>query len=67
MCLIFFYYINNYNFILDRVWQHVDCMGVDRANIPDSYMCEKCQPRKIDRQHARQLQIRKRELLGKYF
>jgi hypothetical protein len=45
------------------VWQHVDCMGIDRSNIPDEYMCERCQPRRVDRQHARTLQLRKREEL----
>ncbi|KAJ4439649.1 hypothetical protein ANN_07777 [Periplaneta americana] len=45
------------------VWQHVDCMGIDRSNIPDEYMCERCQPRRVDRQRARTLQLRKREEL----
>jgi len=44
-----------------RVWQHVDCMEVDRKNIPDSYMCELCQPRLIDKHHAIQIQTRKRD------
>lgn len=38
-------------------------MGIDRANIPDEYLCEKCRPRRVDRQRARQLQMRKREEL----
>jgi hypothetical protein len=38
-------------------------MGIDRSNIPDEYMCERCQPRPVDRQHARALQLRKREEL----
>jgi len=38
-------------------------MGIDRSNIPDEYMCERCQPRHVDRQHARTLQLRKREEL----
>ena len=51
---------------VDRVWQHVDCMGVDRQNIPDSYLCEACQPRPVDTHRARQLQIRKRELFSEW-
>lgn len=27
------------------VWQHIDCMGIDRQHIPDIYLCERCQPR----------------------
>jgi len=38
-------------------------MGIDRSNIPDEYLCEKCRPRRIDRQRARALQMRKREEL----
>ena len=45
------------------VWQHVDCMGIDRSNIPDEYLCEICRPRRVDRQRARALQMRKREEL----
>jgi len=43
------------------VWQHVDCMGVDKSNIPDSYLCELCKPRPIDLRRAIRLQIQKRE------
>ncbi|KAG8302895.1 positive regulation of histone H3-K4 trimethylation [Homalodisca vitripennis] len=45
------------------VWQHVDCMGIDRTNIPDEYQCEKCQPRRIDKQKAIALQMRKKKEL----
>lgn len=38
-------------------------MGIDRSNIPDEYLCERCQPRRVDRQRARALQMRKREEL----
>ena len=31
------------------VWQHVVCIGLDKNNIPDEYLCEKCSPRPIDR------------------
>lgn len=43
------------------VWQHVDCMGIDRQNIPEEYKCELCQPRTIDRNRARTLQLMKRK------
>jgi len=46
-----------------RVWQHVDCMEVDRDNIPDSYMCEVCEPRRVDKHRAIQIQTRKRDAL----
>ncbi|XP_049543482.1 serine-rich adhesin for platelets [Anopheles darlingi] len=42
-------------------WQHVDCMGIDRSNIPDEYNCELCQPRPVDKVRARQLQLHKRK------
>ncbi|XP_067645548.1 platelet binding protein GspB-like isoform X2 [Eurosta solidaginis] len=42
------------------VWQHVDCMGIDRQNIPDEYQCEVCQPRAVDKARARSLQLMKR-------
>lgn len=43
------------------VWQHVDCMGIDRQNIPEEYKCELCQPRPIDQNRARTLQLMKRK------
>ncbi|GFS22446.1 histone-lysine N-methyltransferase 2E [Elysia marginata] len=46
------------------VWQHIDCMGVDRNNIPDSYFCELCQPRILDAARAKAMQKRKREELA---
>lgn len=44
-----------------RVWQHVDCMNLDRNNIPDEFLCELCQPRRVDRARARAIQYRKRQ------
>ena len=35
-------------------------MGIDRNNIPDTYFCEKCEPRKVDKQQAIAIQTRKR-------
>lgn len=47
--------------IIPSVWQHVDCMGIDRQNIPEEYKCELCQPRVIDQNRARTLQLMKRK------
>ncbi|OQR69859.1 histone-lysine N-methyltransferase 2E-like, partial [Tropilaelaps mercedesae] len=46
------------------VWQHVECMGLDKNHIPDSYFCELCLPRKVDRSRAKTLQIRKKDKLS---
>lgn len=43
------------------VWQHIDCMGISRDKIPDTYLCEECLPRKVNRHKARLLQRRKHE------
>lgn len=45
-----------------RVWQHVDCMSIERGNIPEVYFCEECQPREVDRKSAAQLQKSKKQL-----
>ena len=45
------------------MWQHIVCMGLDRDSIPDTYFCEQCDPRPVDRVRAREFQIRKREFL----
>ena len=47
-------------FFNSRVWQHVVCMGLDRNNIPDEYLCEVCKPRPVDRKKAKALQSRRR-------
>lgn len=36
-------------------------MGIDRQNIPEEYKCEFCQPRTIDQNRARTLQLMKRK------
>lgn len=65
-CICDFTHDDGYMICCDRCgeWQHVDCMGIDRQNIPDAYMCELCHPRHIDRRHARAIQMRKREELS---
>ena len=45
------------------VWQHVVCMGLDRNNIPDEYLCEVCEPRPVDRKRAKAMQARRRSEL----
>lgn len=45
------------------VWQHVECMGLDRSNIPDNYFCEKCEPRVVDVENAKLLQSKKKKHL----
>lgn len=65
-CICDFTHDDGYMICCDKCgeWQHVDCMGIDRQNIPDAYMCELCLPRAIDRRHARAIQMRKREELS---
>lgn len=45
------------------VWQHVECMGLDRSNIPDNYFCEKCEPRAVNVENAKSLQGKKKKHL----
>lgn len=45
------------------VWQHIACMGVNRNNIPETYLCELCSPRPVDKRRAIRLQLLKREQL----
>ncbi|XP_073951286.1 uncharacterized protein isoform X2 [Choristoneura fumiferana] len=65
-CVCDFTHDDGYMICCDRCgeWQHVDCMGIDRGNIPDAYQCELCQPRAVDARHARAIQMRKREELS---
>ena len=39
-----------------RVWQHVVCMALDKNNLPDEYLCERCQPRPFDKKRAKAVQ-----------
>ncbi|KAL5291139.1 KMT2E family protein [Megaselia abdita] len=62
-CICDFTHDDGYMICCDKCscWQHVDCMGIDRQNIPEEYLCEMCQPRLVDKPRARNLQTVKRK------
>merc|ERR1719481_1755509 len=64
-CICNFLHDDGYMICCDNcsVWQHVVCMGLDRNNIPDEYLCEICKPRPVDRKRAQRLQSRRRNEL----
>jgi hypothetical protein len=61
-CICDFLHDDGYMICCDKclVWQHVVCMGLDKNNIPDEYLCEVCKPRPIDRKRAKAMQARRR-------
>ncbi|KAG8195001.1 hypothetical protein JTE90_008173 [Oedothorax gibbosus] len=66
-CICGFEHDDEYMICCDNclVWQHIDCMDLDRNNLPDTYLCEKCEPRKLDKHKAKLLQARKKFSLRK--
>jgi len=67
-CICDYLHDDGYMICCDKcfVWQHVVCMGLDRNNIPDEYMCEKCHPRFVDRKRAKALQrAREKEIFAR--
>jgi hypothetical protein len=59
-CICDFLHDDGYMICCDKclVWQHVVCMGLDKNNIPDEYLCEVCKPRPIDRKRAKAMQVK---------
>ncbi|CAF0717613.1 unnamed protein product [Brachionus calyciflorus] len=49
------------------VWQHIACMEVNKKKIPDKFYCEKCDPRVVNAQRARQIQEKYLKNLSKNF
>ena len=49
-------------------WQHVECVGIKSNCVPDTYLCDVCDPRPLDKKKAIQIQTNKRieELTGIY-
>ncbi|PVV00420.1 hypothetical protein BB560_005199, partial [Smittium megazygosporum] len=38
------------------VWQHAVCVNINQDNVPDEYLCEECNPRKLDVKAASEYQ-----------
>lgn len=66
-CICDYLHDDGFMICCDRcfVWQHVDCMGIDRTAIPDTYLCELCKPRWVSKSRARTIQSRKLDIIEK--
>ncbi|KAI9357299.1 hypothetical protein DFJ73DRAFT_821262 [Zopfochytrium polystomum] len=42
-----------------EVWQHVACMGLQSDQLPDLYLCEECNPRALNVEKAKSIQMRR--------
>jgi len=64
-CICDFQHDDGYMICCDRcgVWQHLICMGVDKSNIPEVYLCELCNPRLVDKRRAIRLQTQRKATL----
>ncbi|XP_041348326.1 inactive histone-lysine N-methyltransferase 2E-like isoform X2 [Gigantopelta aegis] len=62
-CICGYLHDDGYMICCDKcsVWQHIDCMGIDRNNIPDNYYCELCESKPVDVERAKFIQRKKRE------
>ncbi|KAJ7377586.1 Histone-lysine N-methyltransferase 2E [Desmophyllum pertusum] len=62
-CICEFDHDDGYMICCDKcsVWQHIECMGISSDAVPENYLCDKCQPRTLDKDRARAIQQRKRE------
>lgn len=38
------------------VWQHIVCMDINKKKIPDKFFCERCQPRVVNEEKAKEAQ-----------
>nr|CAB3260053.1 flocculation protein FLO11 [Phallusia mammillata] len=65
-CICGFTHDDGYMICCDKcgVWQHIDCMNIDRNNIPETYDCDRCNPRHVDKEQAFLLQSKKKEDLS---
>ena len=54
---------DGYMICCDRcsAWQHVECVGIKSNCVPDTYLCDVCDPRPLDKKRAIQIQTKKSE------
>eukprot|EP00118_Oscarella_pearsei_P008672 m.45969 g.45969 ORF g.45969 m.45969 type:complete len:1054 (+) comp33652_c0_seq2:162-3323(+) len=65
-CLCGYVHDDGYMICCDRcaVWQHIECVGISPSHVPDSYLCDFCDPRPLDHERAMLLQRQKLENMG---
>ncbi|XP_065066637.1 inactive histone-lysine N-methyltransferase 2E-like isoform X2 [Rhopilema esculentum] len=64
-CICGFAHDDGYMICCDRCgsWQHIDCMGIKSDSVPETYHCDRCEPRQLDVERARAIQQRKKDTL----